>query len=211
MQQAALADAGFADDQHHLSLSRARLRKVRLHRRELRTAARERRQALARRRLQARLQSRCADDAIGRDRRRIGLDDDSSLQLRVHERRDQPHALRGDENIVGAGNGRQPRRDLHRTPGDFVALGPCIQSSRNQSARVDSALQTNTRVRRLIAEVERRHPAEQIHRSAYGAQIVVFMRCRHAEQRHNLLAKRVIDETAVAAHHLHRRGCESAS
>ena len=40
----------------------------------------------------------------------------------------------------------------------------------------------------------------QFQRRAHGAQLVIFVRDRHAEERDDLLADRLIDQSAVAAH-----------
>jgi len=49
---------------------------------------------------------------------------------------------------------------------------------------------------------KRSHASVQLQRRAHGAQLVVFVRNRHAEQRHDLFTDRLVHEAAVPSHDL---------
>ena len=113
--------------------------------------------------------------------------------------------LRADEHLIGAGERGQPRRDLRRRAAQRVPPRVVAQSLGDQDADVDATLDPERRPERL--RDRRAHltsPLAQLERRAHGAKIVVLVGGRHAEQRHDLVADRLIDDAAVPLHDLRR-------
>ena len=109
--------------------------------------------------------------------------------------------LRADEHLIGAGERGQPRCDLCRRPAQGIPPRTVGQLPGDQEADVDATLQPDRRSGR--GPGRRAHvtgPLAQLDRRAHGAEIVVLVGDGHAEQRHDLVPDRLIDDASMPLH-----------
>ena len=173
VQQPALAEARFTDDQHELAAAAARLRELRFQRRELRVTARIGREALACRGFEARLQSRFAGQPIGRHRIRIGLQHHRLARAGIDERRHDALAFRAQQNRIARRDRSEPRRDLRGRTAHAVTTLAIVQSLRDQRAGMHAGSQRQRAAWQTRIDCE--YARMQFQRGANGAQNVVLV------------------------------------
>ena len=198
VQQPALAGARLADDGDHRAGVCGSPRDARLQRRQLGLTADVRRQSRSRSRLPA--ASRC------RSRRGRGTASPGPPANRARRRRTPPCACTAPTRRCVSGLTRR-RRGSARTasaPGlrrrradDVVAARPFVQTTGDDRSDVQTRLDAQASPAGSSAGSIASHARMQFERGANRAQLVVFVRRRHAEQRDDLVADRLVHEAAV--------------
>ena len=201
MEHPALSGARLADHEHEPSLPAARQLHLGVQRAELRRTPRVGCEIAALHRGEPAVQSRFAEHAVRRHRRRIRLHGNGRARFCPHERRHEPVAIRAQEDCVGFRRRRQPRGGLHRRTGDGVAPGPVAQPLGDDRPRMQARLKAKRDpLRGNHDTADLPYAGVQLERGAHCAQVVVFVSGGDPEERHDLLANRLVDDAAMPAH-----------
>ena len=119
--------------------------------------------------------------------------------------------FRADEHLIGVGERGKSRGDLCRRPAQCIPPRIVGQSLSDQEADVDATLHPDRRCERMLNR--RAHlagPLAQLDRRAHGTEIVILVGDRHAEQRHDFVPDRLIDDAAMPLDDLRCRPPEPA-